>query len=133
MAKHICVNCGQDIGAGVFGFVVGRRCPHCGLPWQSPVIEAELAKASEGWTSPVVVRTYPSDKAGRVERGAETRLLRLHGYALSGQAEESPGLVHSGRIFLARVLSALAIGPLPDAPKDSVNVTYTKQAPGQER
>lgn len=133
MSEPICANCGRRVEAGLRGVVIGDRCPHCRLPRQSPVIEAELAMATEGWTSPVIVRTYPSDKAGRLERGAEAELLGHHGYVPSAQVEESPGLANSGRVFLARVLSVLAIAPLPLAPLHSISVTYSKEAQAQDQ
>ena len=68
----------------------------------------ELRRATHGWSSPLVVRTYDADDRGRRAFEVEARILLVgEGYAPEQQTENG-GHIHVGRLVLSGGFSVLA-------------------------
>jgi hypothetical protein len=61
-------------------------------------ISHELARATDGWTAPLVVRSYPNEAAARERASREASVLEGHGYraVLRRQQGDEPGPAGAG-------------------------------------
>ena len=68
----------------------------------------ELRRATHGWSSPLVVRTYDADDRGRRAFEVEARILLVGGGYAPEQQTEDGGHIHVGRLVLTGGFSVLA-------------------------
>ena len=73
-------------------------------------ISHELAKVTDHWTLPVVVRSYDGDAKARERLAKEAEILRGHGYAAAlpeatRRPDARPDALPSARIVIAYQLS----------------------------
>jgi len=79
----------------------------------------ELARATDRWTSPWLVRTYARDGGAGKRLAAEAAILRAHGYAIAFQrGVDGPGLPVDEAETMAD--AEPTIGP----PRGRIVVTY---------
>ena len=85
-----------------------------------------LAKATNGWTAPLIMRQYASDEDGNSTLNQEATVLYEHGYRALGSSSDG-GHLHAGRLILTGGLSALG-GQAGIRSKGTITVTYQKEA-----
>ena len=85
----------------------------------------ELRRATNRWTSPLVVRTYETDERGQRAFQDEAHVLLLHGgYAAEEQTVDG-GHIHAGRLIVTGGWSVLA-GRRGIRSKSKLTVTFKK-------
>jgi hypothetical protein len=88
--------------------------------------ERELRSATKGWTLPIVVRTYESNRKGEAAFADEAAILARHRYQPSMQSAEGSHL-HAGRLLLTGGLSVFA-GRSGIRSKGKLTVTFQRMA-----
>ncbi len=68
-------------------------------------LERDLARASDGWTTLVIVRSFPADAAGQLRLREETELLGRHGYIPSMQLSQT-GKLKTSQLILTGGIGA---------------------------
>lgn len=86
--------------------------------------ETRFERATGGWTSPVLVRTYTTNEEGNLRFQDEAAELAAHGYHPTTQSAEGSH-IHAGRIVLTGGLSLLA-GRSGTRSDGKLMVTYQK-------
>ena len=82
-------------------------------------ITSELARATDGWTAPLVVRSYRDDAKARENVGREAALLQGHGY----RARLQRGGSHDLPLGYAAVLGEHIVLP-GTHPDGEILITY---------
>jgi hypothetical protein len=105
-----------------------RSCNTCWKPWDrvDPVVLADLEHATQGWTLPLVPRTYQDKEPDRLRLTVEAKRMTEHGYEPSMQSQDG-GHIHVGRLLMTGGWSVLA-GQSGIRSKGGMTITYTRKA-----
>jgi hypothetical protein len=91
-----------------------------------PTLAQVLARVSNGWSAPLVVRQYSTDQAGQNQLMAEAKLFDDNGYEAMASSADG-GHVHAGRLILTGGLAALG-GPDQIRSQGTITITYKRKA-----
>jgi hypothetical protein len=90
----------------------------------------ELNKLTRGWTTPLIMRTYPAGSKGEAALVQESEVFIPNGYEPSLMSEDG-GHVHVGRLLLTGGLSIFA-GKKGIRSNGKRTITWRKQLPRRE-